>query len=272
MAAADDAAGVTASIEVYSGRGIISWDMTPQERTELVSLIQKLPQVELKKIPSEGYVLIKNHGDTSFPYTQVYVFTNGIIIAEAGTSKTSYLDQRGVVMNWLLEQGNKHDPLYTPPKYRTLPEGTPYIAYTPESYSETAAQGTPLQLRLTVFSEGNAPLNGSLEAPEYLQADKNTINLPAIDGIEDYTFSVDTGSAGEKNGEIILRTNDPSRKEIRIPVKVTVTKEPAEPAAAESTGPSEKPNGRTGYLFCLIVLAVLAVVAFAVYVKKKAKK
>jgi len=59
MAAADDAAGVTASIEVYSGRGIISWDMTPQERTELVSLIQKLPQVELKKIPSEGYVLIK---------------------------------------------------------------------------------------------------------------------------------------------------------------------------------------------------------------------
>jgi hypothetical protein len=269
---ASGAAKVAASIEVYSGRGIVQWDMTPQEKSELASRIQKLPAVQLKKIPSEGYVVIRNYGDVSFPYSQIHVFTKGMVIVESAAYKNSYLDDRGELMTWLLDQGNKHDPAYVAPKYKTLPQNTPYIAVTPDSFEEIVPQGTELSMRLTIFSEGNAPLEGIIETPEYVAADKKSFKLLPIEGIDDYTFSVDTNVIGEKIGEIIIRTNDPSRSELKIPLKVTVSGKTSEPKAPPVTQPAGKQGGGANYFFYLIVILVLAVVAIFVYAKRKVKK
>jgi hypothetical protein len=273
MGFAVGAAKVTASIEVYSGRGTVQWDMTPSELSELAMRIQKLPAVQLKKIPTESYVVIKNDGDASFPYSQVYVFTKGMVIAQSSSSKNSYLDDKGELMAWLLDQGNKHDPTYVAPKYKTLPQNTPYIAFTPASFEETVPQGTPLNLRLTVFSEGNAPLEGVFETPGYVTADKKSFKLPPIEGIEDYTFSIDTTAMGEKIGEITIRSNDPSRGEVKIPVKVTVGGVTVTTEAPAVTQPVEQQGGGgVNYFFYLIVLLVLAAVAIFVYTKRNKKK
>lgn len=272
IVSADADSRVSASIEVYSGRGTVDWNMTAQEIMELAGRIQKLSPVQLKKIPTEGYALINNHGDNSFPYSQVYVFTKGMVIAESGSSKTSYLDDKGELMTWLLEQGDKHDPAYIAPKYKTLPAGTPYVAYTPASFTETVPQGALLRLKLTVFSEGNAPLEGSFETPEYVGADKGSFSLIAIEGIDDYTFTVDTSELGEKNGEITLKTNDPSQKEVKIPYKITVTGKTADAVIPDDTKPDERTTGGVNYFFYIIVLVVLAAVAFFVYAKRKTKK
>jgi hypothetical protein len=269
---ADNAARVVASIEVYSGRGSVQWDMTPQELSQLSARVHALPTVQIKKIPSEGYVLIKNYGEASFPYSQVYVFTKGMVIAESGSSKNSFLDERGQLMAWLLDLGNKHDTSYVAPKAKTLPENTPYIAVIPASFEATVSQGAPLNLRLTVFSEGNAPLEGAFETSGYISADKKSFNLPSIEGIADYTFSVDTKDTGEKNGEIIIKSNDPSRSELKVPVKVTVSGETPDEQEPTSTQPAEKQNGGINYFFYLVVLVVLAVVAVFVYAKRKGKK
>lgn len=266
------AARVSASIEVYSGRGTVKWDMTSSEVSELATRMQKLPAVQVKKIPTEGYVLIKNYGDTKFPYSQIYIFTRGMVIAEGPSGKNSYLDDKGELMTWLLDQGNKHDPSYAAPKYKTLPENTPYIVATPVSFEETVQQGTELSLRLTIFSEGNAPLNGAIETPAYVFADKNSFKLPAIEGIEDYVLSVDTKDIGEKSGEIIIRSNDPSRSELKIPVKVTVSEKTSDTQAPATTQPEDKQGGSANYFFYLVVLLVLAVVAVFVYAKRKEKK
>lgn len=264
---------VAASIEVYSGRGTVQWDMTPAELSELTARIQNLPSVQLKKIPADSYVSIKNYGDASFPYSQVYVFTKGMVITESASVKNSFLDDRGELMTWLLEQGNKHDPAYVAPKYKTLPDNTPYIAYTPASFEETVSRGSPLTLRLTVFSEGNAPLEGVFETPEYASADKKSFTLPPIEGIADYTFSIDTAETGEKQGEITLRTNDPSRSNVKIPIKVSITEETLTSEAPDETLPGEEQGGnRANYFFYLIVLLVLAAVAVFVYAKRKTAK
>lgn len=257
---------VSASIMLYSGRGTVEWDMTGEEFSELSGRIQKLPPVQLRRIPAEGYVVIKNYGEPSFPYSQVYVFKKGMVIAEAGSEKYSYLDEKGELLNWLLALGNKHDPSYVAPKYQALPEGTAYMAYTPTSFEETVAQGAELKMRLTVFSEGNAPLEGAIETPAYMHVDKGTFKLLAIEGIDDYVFSVDTSQPGEKTGEIIIRTNDPKNSRVRIPFKVSVT------GKKEAEEPAEKEGNGSNYFFYLAGLVALAGAAYYVYLTGRPKK
>ena len=265
------ASKVVASINVYSGRGTVQWNMTSSELTDLVARMQKLPSVQVKKVPTEGYVLIKNYGDTSFPYSQIYVFTKGMVIAGTVSSKNSYLDNKGELMTWLLDQGNKHDPAYAAPKYKTLPQNTSNIVVTPASFEETVSQGTPLSMRLTIFSEGNAPLAGVIETPDYVSADKKSFKLLPIEGIDDYVFSVDTKDIGEKSGEIIIRSNDPSRSEVKIPFKVTVSGKTTDLQEPTTTQPANKQGGGANYSLYLIVLLVLAVVGVFVYAKRKTK-
>ena len=264
-------AKVVASIDVYSGRGTIQWNMTTTELSELTVRMQKLSVVNLKRIPTANYVLIKNYGDASFPYTQVYVFTKGMIIAENASSQVFYLDGSGELMAWLLDLGNNHDPSYVAPKYKTLPQNMSNIVVTPASFDETVQRGTPLTMRLTIFSEGNAPLVGVIETPDYVSVDKKSFKLLPIEGIDDYVFSVDTKDLGEKSGEIIIRSNDPSRSEEKIPFKVTVSGKTTDSKAPTTTQPADKQGGGANYFFYLIVLLVLAVVALFVYAKRKTK-
>jgi hypothetical protein len=263
---------VVASIKVYSGRGTVEWDMTSPEITELTSRLQGLPTVNLQKVPVTDYVRITNYGDTSFPYSDAYIFKKGMVITENSSVQTFYLDGDGELMNWLLDLGNKHDPTYVAPKYKTLPENTPYMAFTPDSFEETISQGSQLNLRMTVFSEGNAPLEGLFETPGYVSANKKSFRMLPIEGIDDYTFSVDTTETGEKNGEIIIRTNDPSRSIVKIPFKVTVSEGTPGDGSSEDTQPGDSlGRGGANYFLYLVVLLVLAAVAVFVYAKKKAK-
>ena len=252
---------ITATIDVYSGRSPVTWDMTPSEVSELKAQLEKLPPVQPKKIPTTDYVLVKNTGDTTFPYTQVYIFTKGIVIADSGNAQKFYLDN-GDLMKWMLETGNTHDPSYTPPKYKTLPQGTPYIALTPTSFKETITQGTALKLKLTIFSEGNAPLQGTIETPDYVTADEKTINLKEIEGIKDYTFSIDTSQIREINATIIIRTNDPANKEIDVPIKITVLGKTAETSTQEM-------QDIENYLIYFAMLVAVALAALFIYWKKK---
>ena len=125
-------------------------------------------------------------------------------------------------------------------------------------------------MRLTIFSEGNAPLIGVIETPDYVTVDKKSFKLLPIEGIDDYVFSVDTKDIGEKSGEIIIRSNDPSRSEVKIPFKVTVSGKTPDLQEPTTTQPANKQGG-ANYSLYLIVLLILAVVAFFVYVKKKKK-
>jgi hypothetical protein len=264
---------VVASIEVYSGRGVVQWNMTQAEMSNLAARIQGLPAVQLKRIPTEGYVVIKNYGNPSFPYSQVYVFTKGMVLAESASSKTSYLDSRGELLTWLIEIGNRHDPAYVAPKYKTLPQGTPSIAVIPSSFEGSVSQGETLKQKFTVFSEGNAPLKGTIDAPASVVLDRREYSLDAISGIQDFSFSIDTSTPGEKAGSIVIKSNDPSKAELEIPFKINVVeKQGSGEEATDSTlaATNIQKQGLGNYLMYMgIVVALVLLIGFFMYSKKR---
>jgi len=252
---------ITAMVNMYSGRAAPQWEMTASEVSELKARIERLPQAQRpSEIPSYRYVVVQNPGrDPALPYYRVYLFDK-MVITDDGKANKYLLDNEGV-MDYMKDLGNRHDPNYQPPKYETLPANTPYIAVIPSSFEETIQQGATLRKTFTIFSEGNAPLQGSIEVPDFVRLDKKEFRLQAIEGVEDFVFSVDTTNPGVKDGVIVIRSNDPSNQELSIPVSLKVVEKPRTI--------EEKQQGSTNYLIYIILIVLLGAIAFILFTKKK---
>jgi len=261
---------VTATVNLYSGRAPPVWDMPAGEIEELKTKLSGLPSADKAKIPEWGYVIIENDKPApAFPYKKIYVF-NKLVVAETESGTTYYKDTAGI-MEWLMDLGNKHDPTYVPPPYTSMPPNTARIVVLPASLSGNAQQGAKLEKTLTIFSEGSGPLTGTITPPAFMSMDKKEFSLPAIEGIEDFTFLVDTSKAGELRGEITLKSNDPERSEMKIPVAFTVLEKEiptTSPAASTSTvPPAEKPSDYVQFLPYMVVIIILIIAAILAYKK-----
>ena len=252
----DEGTKIWASIDLYSGRAPVSWELAPDEALQLKTMIEKLAPAQPEQIETSGYVLVRNpEMNPILPYYQILIYPDRVILDDGAAQKTYAGDSE--LLNWILDAGNSHDPQYVAPKYKTLPAGTPSLAVIPASLEETAYQGEAKSMVLTIFSEGNAPLQGTVEVPDYVSAGKKSFALPEINGAEDLVFQADTSSPGVLTGYIILKSNDPSNRELKIPLKITVLEKPGMKPETEDV----KSNGGMDYgpyyiLFAVLFLAV----------------
>jgi hypothetical protein len=254
----DGSGDITAEVKIYSGRTAPKWVMSSDEVEELGSRLSRLSGIEPPKIiPSYGYVEILNPSrNPSLPYFAVYVFAlDGIVIVDDGVTR-SFLAGDSGLMEWLIALGDKHDPNYGTLLYKTLPPGTPHIEVIPSSINGSASPGTIIQRKLTIFSEGNAPLIGSFEAPDYVTVEPGEIQLQAISGIKDYMVSIDAGGGGVREGSILIKSNDPTKKEYAIPYRIVVADGPADgPAPMQNSGIGLPEMAAAGII--LLILCIL---------------
>jgi hypothetical protein len=264
----DEGTKIWASIDLYSGRAPVSWELTPDEALKLKTRIEKLAPAQPEKIETSGYVLVRNQEmNPILPYYQILIYSDLVILDDGAARKTYAGDSE--LLNWILDAGNSHDPQYVAPKYKTLPAGTPSLAVIPVSLEETAYQGESMSLVLTIFSEGNAPLQGTVEVPDYVSAGKKSFALSEINGAEDLVFQADTYSPGVRTGYIILKSNDPVNRELKVPLKITVLEKPdAKPETEDVKG-----SGGMDYSPYYILFAVIfLMVCFLFWNRKKRKK
>lgn len=254
---------VTAYIGIYSGRAPVEWQMTAQEIDELKVLLQDLPETGPAEVPEYGIISVTSEAvSKDFPYTGMYLF-NGLVVTDDGTEKKFYKDDEGIA-EWLIDLGNEHDPNYVPPPYETLPPGTAKIAVIPSYFDETVARDEVLVKTLTVFSEGNAPLEGEIVAPEFITLAKDTFALPAIEAGEDFLLTVDTSKVGERTGDIVIKSNDPSEGGLRVPFTLTVTGVD-DAKEGNETGGVPEPGKQVDYTVYMIAFFAVLVVCFLVY-------
>lgn len=269
----DGSGDITAEVKIYSGRTAPKWAMSSDEVEELGYRLSRLSGTEPPKIiPSYGYVEILNPSkNPGLPYSAVYVFSlDGIVIVDDGVTR-SFLAGDSGLMEWLIALGDKHDPNFGTLLYKTLPPGTPHIEVIPSSINGTASAGTIIQRKLTIFSEGNAPLIGSFEAPDYVTVEPGEIQLQEINGIKDYMVSIDVGGAGVKEGSILIKSNDPTKKEYVIPYKIVVAEVPAD-GSADIPAPRQNSGiGSLGMVAAGMILLIL-IILYILYRRRTKSK
>jgi hypothetical protein len=258
---------IWASIDTYSGRAPVSWELTPDEAFQLKARVELLAPKQPEEIETTGYVLVRNpEMNPLLPYYQILIYQD-LVILDDGTNRNTYAGG-SELLNWVLEAGNVHDPEYVAPKYKTLPPGTPLLAVIPSSLEEILYQEDAKSLVLTVFSEGNAPLQGTLEVPEFVSVDKKSFTLKEINGAEDLIFRVDTASPGVRTGYIVLKSNDPANPELKVPLTITILEKPG----AKTVSADTNNNRGMDYLIYFILFAVFFSIAFLLFGKRKKRK
>lgn len=265
--AANESGSIVAEVNIYSGRQSPEWAMSEDEIALLKSKLKDLPASVSVDIPSWGYVVVNNAAEsTELPYSQIYFYQDSIIAID--DSGSHYFKDTGDIKEWLVGLGDQHDPGFIPPLYKTLPPGTPYIAVVPSFIEASAEQNEESKSVLTIFSEGNADLWGTIAVPQFISSEPASFSLQKIDGATDIVLTADTKKTGEISGDIVVKSNDPSNPEIKIPVKITIKEAPK--ARAVSSLPAWR---QLFYpVLCVLLILVLAAAAAIMIAKKRFRK
>lgn len=218
----ENSRSITAEVNIYSGRQSPEWAMSKDETDLLREKLKNLPTSASIDIPSWGYAVVTNaEKSPELPYEKIYFYQNAIIAV--GDKGNQYFEDINGIGEWLAGLGDQHDPFFTPSLFETLPPNTPYIAVVPSSVEASVEQGKESKSILTIFSEGNAGLQGTIATPQFITADLASFSLPEISGGMDILLIADTKQAGKISGDVVIKSNDPSNPEIKIPIDITVT-------------------------------------------------
>ncbi|MFZ2454866.1 MAG: hypothetical protein WAX07_00085 [Candidatus Altiarchaeia archaeon] len=282
--AAENSLGGTGSvhaiINLYSGRTPPQWDLSGDEVSTLRGLLGGLPSAAAVKTPGWGYTYVKNSDPGSgLPYDKLYAFKKTVVLVDGSGVETYYRDTKGI-SEWLMARGDAHDSDYVRPRRYSLPEGTPSVAVIPSEISY-AAGGIDAAF-FTVFNEGNAALTGNIISPLFVISETESFNIPPGKGA-DFPLKFDTSKEGIREGYIEIRTNDPEKGSVKIPVKLSVlpqatSKDPVikegavsseaigiTQEAGESAGFKQSDQGLGMVYACAAVVAIIAVAGFLVY-------
>jgi hypothetical protein len=257
---------ITAEVDIYSGRTSPKWAMSKDETDLLKEKLKNLPISASIDIPSWGYVVVANTEESpELPYEKIYFYQNAIIAI--GDKGNQYFEDTNGIGEWLVGLGDQHDPSFVPPLFETLPPNTPYIAVVPSSIEASVEQGKESKSILTVFSEGNAGLQGTITTPQFISADHVSFSLPEISGAMDVALVADTKRTGKISGDVVVKSNDPNNPEIKIPIDITVTAAQA-PVVLPLSAWQE---GARIALYILVLILLAGIAGYFVWRKKKAE-
>ncbi len=293
---------ITAIVNIYSGRMSPEWILSVDEIKGLKTKLNNLSPAKPREVPDWGYVLITNEGKSpDFPYYRIYACLarekkdNNLITINNNGEKKYYADTNNIT-EWLISLGNEHDPQFKPPP--TFPPNTPYMDFIQSDLfrsQATVKQNTELKMPcFTVFSEGTALLEGTISTPEFITVGtitpkfliiKNTsFSIPSHLG-ESFAIEVNTSEPREIIGDIIIRSNDQNKSEVKIPIHYTIIldegvqssenitpddgKLPKEPAniTIDDKVIAQEPNYNK-YLIAAIILITILASLLVIYHKK----
>ncbi len=279
------------------------YNLSTEEIKELKTKLNNLPQTKVVVCTTIEYspVITNKYKSYGFPYHQISFCKNRTLKIIDNNGEIGYYQDINNISLWMAYLRTMHDPYTAPPTYMKLPPNTPYVELARSGLFRSNAvvkQNTELKMFfVTIYSEGTAPIEGTITTPEFVTvgtigstygsaipkledvviAKTDSFSIPSRSS-KSFMIEVDTSEPREIIGDIIIRSNDQNKSEIKIPIHYTITGDEAIPK--ELVTPKEHANitiddkvieqepDYNKYLIVAIILITILVSLLVIYYKK----